>query len=109
MVDGVVVPSDKLTSTAEVLKGLATSADQIADGLTRADPPDVLWGALGGAFMKDAYDTQAERARDHIRTIAKALTSQGGAIRANADRYQQLDAALQQAFQRFQDKLAGGK
>jgi uncharacterized protein YukE len=107
--DGVVVPSDKLTSTAEVLKALATSADQIADGLAKADPPDVLWGALGRVYMKGKYDSTAEQARDHIRMISKALTSQGGAIKATADRYQQLDQALQQAFQRFQDKLSGGK
>ncbi|MCW3817245.1 hypothetical protein ONA91_22590 [Micromonospora sp. DR5-3] len=113
MGDGIVVPTDKLTSTAEVLKALATSADQIADGLAKADPPDVLWGALGAAFMKGTYDGTAEQARDHIRTISKALHSQGGAIKASADRYQELDAALQQAleqaFERFQDKLSGGK
>ncbi|MFJ8580227.1 hypothetical protein [Micromonospora sp. NPDC093277] len=107
--DGVVVPSDKLTSTAEVLKALATSADQIADGLAQADPPDVLWGALGAVFMKGSYDAKADQARDHVRAISKALTSQGGAVKATADRYQQLDEALQQAFQRFQDKLSGGK
>jgi hypothetical protein len=106
--DGVVVPSDKLTSTAEVMKALGTSADQIADGLAAADPPDVLWGALG-LLMKGWYDGKAEQTRDHIRTIAEALRSQGGAIRASADRYQQLDAELQQAFARFQDKLSGGR
>lgn len=109
MGDGVVVPTDKLTSTAEVLKALATSADQIADGVAKANPPDVLWGALGTAFMKARYDAKAEEAQEHIRTIAKALHSQCGAIRATADRYQQLDDALRQAFQRFQDKLSGGK
>ncbi|SBT47673.1 hypothetical protein [Micromonospora auratinigra] len=108
MGDGVVVPTDKLTSTAEVLKGLATSADQIADGLAAADPPDVLWGGLG-MLMKGWYDGKADQTRDHIRTISTALQSQGGAIRASADRYRQLDADLQAAFARFQQTLSGGE
>lgn len=105
--DGVVVPTDTLTSTAEVLKALGTSAGQIAAGLADADPPDALWGALG-LLMKGQYDAKAEETREHIRKIAEALDSQGGAVKATADRYKELDEALRQAFQRFQDKLAGG-
>lgn len=107
MGDGIVVPSDKLTGTAEVLKALSTSAGQIADGLKQADPPDVLWGALG-MLMKPAYDAKAEEARAHIRMIAEALDSQGGAIRETVRRYEEVDAAMEAAFKRFQDKLAGG-
>ncbi|MFK3979034.1 hypothetical protein ACI2K4_01515 [Micromonospora sp. NPDC050397] len=108
MGDGVVVPTDKLTSTAEVLKALGTSATQIADGLRDADPPDVLWGALG-LLMKGSYDAKAAEARDHVRKISEALNSQGGAIQETADRYCALDEALEQAFRRFQEKLGGGK
>jgi uncharacterized protein YukE len=106
--DGVIVPTDKLNSTAEVLKGLSTSADQIAAGLKDADPPGVLWGALG-ALLSIPYQAKADEAREHIRMIATALSSQDGAIRATADRYRELDKALEQAFQRFQDTLSGDR
>ncbi|MEV4759552.1 hypothetical protein AB0J86_31270 [Micromonospora sp. NPDC049559] len=108
MGDGIVVPTDKLTSTAEVMKALSTSADQIATGLKDADPPGILWGGLG-LIMKWKYDQKAEEARDHIRKIAEALDSQSGAIKETAQRYCQLDEALDQAFKRFQEKLSGGK
>lgn len=106
MTDGIVVPTDTLTTTAEVMKALATSADQIADALRDADPPEILWGALG-LLLKADYDYKAEQARDHIKKIAEALDSQGGAIQETSNRYQQLDAALQQAFQDFVNKLTG--
>jgi hypothetical protein len=105
--DGIVVPTDKLTSTAEVLKALSTSAGQIAHGLTDADPPAVLWGALG-MLMKWKYDEKANATRAHINKIAEALDSQSGAVKATADRYKQLDDALSQAFKRFQERLSGG-
>ena len=107
MGDGIVLPADKLTSTAEVLKALSTSASQIADGLSKADPPDALWGALG-LLIKGTYDEKAEQTRRHVRTIAEALNTQGGAIHETVRRYEEVDAALEAAFKRFQDRLAGG-
>ncbi|KUL40561.1 hypothetical protein [Actinoplanes awajinensis] len=106
MGDGIVVPTDKLTSTAEVFQALSTSAGQIAAGVAAANPPEVLWGALG-LLMKWKYDEKSAEARDHIATIGTALDSQSKAIRATAQGHKELDQALQQAFQRFQDRLAG--
>lgn len=106
MGDGISVPVERLTSTAEVVAALSKSADDIAEGLTDADPPDVLWGALG-LLVKGQYDQKATEAREHIKQIAEALDSQSGAIRGTADRYRQLDEALSQAFNRVQALLNG--
>ena len=107
MGDGIVVPTDKLTSTSEVLQALSTSAGQVRDGLKAADPPEALWGVLGGLFMYPTYAMKAAEVSAHMEKIVEALDSQAGAIKASADNYRQLDEALQQAFQRFQDRLAG--
>ncbi|MDR7275454.1 hypothetical protein [Catenuloplanes atrovinosus] len=107
MADGVIVPTDKLTSTAEVLKGLSTSAGEIQTAMAAADPPGVLWGGLGLLFMGH-YNGKADEVREHVGLIVKAFDSQHGAITANADAYRRLDEELAAAFQRFQDKLAGG-
>ncbi|GAA2671772.1 hypothetical protein [Actinoplanes palleronii] len=108
MGDGIVVPTDKLTSTAEVFQALSTSAGQIAAGVAAANPPEVLWGALG-LLMKWKYDEKSAEAGDHIALIAKALESQGKAIRAVVKNHEELDQALQDAFRRFQERLAGGQ
>lgn len=107
MADGVIVPTDKLTSTAQVLKGLSTSAGQIKTAMAAADPPGVLWGGLGLLFV-GYYNGKADEVREHVDLIAKAFDSQHGAITANADAYTRLDEALNAAFARFQDKLSGG-
>lgn len=106
MGEGVSVPIEKLTSTANVVAALGKSAKDIADGLSDADPPDVLWGALG-LLVKGQYDEKANEARDHIKKIAEALDSQSGAIRGTVDRYCELDEALTQAFNRVLEKLNG--
>lgn len=106
MGEGVSVPVEELTSTAEVMAALSRSAKDIADALHEADPPDVLWGAVG-LLVKGMYDQKAEEAREHIRKIAEALDSQCGAIRGTARRYCELDEALAQAFNRVMEKLNG--
>ena len=107
MADGVIVPTDRLTGTGEVLKGLGTSAGQIKTAMAAADPPGVLWGGLGLLFV-NYYQGKADEVREHVGMIVEAFDSQHGAITANADAYRNLDAELQAAFQRFQDKLGGG-
>ncbi|GAB7045677.1 hypothetical protein [Catenuloplanes indicus] len=107
MADGVIVPTDKLTSTGQVLKGLSTSAEEIKTAMAAADPPGVLWGGLGLLFV-GYYNGKADEVREHVGLIAKAFDSQHGAITANAEAYQHLDAELSAAFARFQQKLSGG-
>ncbi|MDP9793975.1 hypothetical protein J2S43_002487 [Catenuloplanes nepalensis] len=107
MADGVIVPTDKLTSTAQVLKGLSTSASEIQTAMAAADPPGVLWGGLGLLFV-NYYNGKADEVREHVGMIAEAFDSQHGAITANADAYTELDQALTDAFNRFQQKLSGG-
>lgn len=106
MAEGVAVPIEKLRSTADVLAALSRSADELAEGLTAADPPDALWGGLG-LLMKWKYDEKADEARRHVRKISEALDSQGSTITANAASYEELDVLLQQAFDRFRKKLSG--
>ncbi|GAB7045147.1 hypothetical protein [Catenuloplanes indicus] len=107
MGDGIYVPTDKLTSTAQVFEALSTSAGQVHAALQDAHPDPVLWGLLG-QLLKPMYESKAVEADRHIGKIAEALSSQGKAIQATADNHRDLDEATAAAFQRFLDKLAGG-
>ena len=106
--DGILTPTDELTSTAEVLKALKTSAEQIENLAKEADPPMVLWGPLGMAFMWPFYQGKADEVRDHIKMIGDALEAQGEAVKKTADSYKDLDDGLSKAFDRFLEKLSGG-
>ena len=108
MGDGVNVPTGTLHSTADVLKALSTSAEQIEGALKDADPPVMEWGLLG-IPMGIIYSMKADDVRDHIRKIAEALDSQSGAVKASATNYDELDTQMHDAFQRFADKLGGKK
>ncbi|MEV0650231.1 hypothetical protein AB0I28_33720 [Phytomonospora sp. NPDC050363] len=107
--DGIYTPTDELKNTAEVLKALKTSAEQIETLAKEADPPMALWGPLGMAFMWPFYQGKADEVRDHIKMIGDALDAQGEAVRTTAETYQELDEGLSKAFERFLDKLSGGK
>ncbi|GAB7036314.1 MULTISPECIES: hypothetical protein [Catenuloplanes] len=107
MSDGIYVPTDRLTSTAQVFEALSTSASQIHGALRDAHPEPVLWGLLGQP-LRLMYESKATGADEHIGKIAEALSAQGKAIQAAADNHRQLDEATAAAFKRFLDKLAGG-
>ncbi|HEY1177366.1 MAG TPA: hypothetical protein VGF17_14515 [Phytomonospora sp.] len=107
--DGIYTPTDELTSTAQVLKALKTSAEQIESLAKEGDPDMVLWGPLGMAFMWPFYQGKADEVRDHIKMIGDALDAQGEAVQKTADAYKDLDDGLGKAFDRFLEKLSGGK